>query len=152
MSETLLSILSALVSILMGGLASYGLEIVRNISKKANQHSTSYSEKMETLTRKLVDASSEVDRVLSEMSEMSLQRENAISEYESKLKDLKEKHKHLEGKVEILGKVPVPAIEYFVSELEKGEKRSAWRDYVLFGLGVVVSTVITIALKLIWGI
>jgi len=107
---------------------------------------------MAALNRSLVDGSREVDRVLKEMAEVAHKREIAISELEQELKALSEREKHLQEKVTNLEKVPLPTMQYFVSEMERGEKRSTWRDYILFGAGAIVSTVIAIVLKLAFGI
>jgi chromosome segregation ATPase len=107
---------------------------------------------MSSLTRSLVDASAELDRVLKEIAEISEQRESAVVTLESQLQELANREKQLQEKVSVLEKVPLPAIEHFVKAVQSGEKRSALRDYILFGLGVIVSTVIAIVLKLIFGI
>jgi hypothetical protein len=152
-NELTLSILGAVVAIGGGSIGVGIYKFIDNLDKEYEKMpSISYSEKMASLTHSLVEASSEVDRVLHEMSVVSLQRESSISELESQLKELSEREKHLQDKVKTLEKVPLPAIEYFVQEVEKGEKRSAWRDYVLFGLGVIVSTITTLLLKLVFGI
>jgi hypothetical protein len=113
---------------------------------------SSYRKRMTALNRSLAESAGEVDRALKEMSDVSQERERAIYELETKLKELVEREQHLQAKVDSLEKVPLPAIEHFISEIEKAERRSAWRDYKLFSLGVIVSTVITIALKVIWGV
>ena len=151
--EILSSILAAVISIIASffGIASYGL-IRYGRGKNIESAPISYSEKMAALNRSLVDGSREVDRVLKEMAEVAHKREIAISELEQELKALSEREKHLQEKVTNLEKVPLPAMQYFVSEMERGEKRSTWRDYILFGAGAIVSTVIAIVLKLAFGI
>ena len=86
------------------------------------------------------------------MSGVAHKREAAISELEVQLKQMMERERQLQDKINNLEKVPLPAVEYFVNEIEKGEKRNARRDILLFGLGVVVSTVVAIVLKLYFGI
>ena len=112
----------------------------------------SYKEKMTSLTRSLIEASAEVDRVLKEIAEIGNQRQGDIAKLELQLQNLTDHEKQLQEKVNALEKVPLPAIEHFVKAIESGEKRSALRDYILFGLGVIVSTVIAIVLKLLFGI
>ena len=46
-----------------------------------------------------------------------------------------------------LKQVPLPAAEYFALMISKGEKSSAFRDYMLFFAGVVVSVIVAIAPK-----
>lgn len=83
------------------------------------------------------------------MTEVSRQREAAIAELEQQLEALAEREKHLQQRTETLKKVPLPAVEYFASIVGRGEKRRAWRDYALFDLGVIVSTVVAIILGLV---
>lgn len=108
----------------------------------------SYEERMAKLTDSLIEASVEVDHILEEMMEVGHQRKAAITRLEQQLETLSKREKDIQQRVETLEKVPLPAVEYFAGMVERSEKRSAWRDYALFGLGVLVSTVITIILKL----
>lgn len=109
----------------------------------------SYGEQMAQLTRSLTKASNEVDRILKEMAETSQQRETALATMEKQLETLSEREKQLQQKIETLEKVPLPAVDYFAGIVEKSEKRSAWRDYALFGLGAIASTIIAIILRFI---
>lgn len=153
MSELLTSLVAGLVSILAGGFAGWFVELSRRFVTKTKQPmSVAYSEKIATLTHSLVDASSEVDRVLKEMSAVSGEKEAAILALEQKLRDLIEREKYLQEKIQTLQNVPLPAAQYFVNEVKKGERHIAWRDYFLFVLGVAVSTAVAITLKLVFGI
>jgi len=83
---------------------------------------------------------------------VSKEREKSLSELESKLQDLSGREQELQKRVETLKQVPVPAVQYLLEATGQAERRSATRDYVLFGLGVVVSTLVTIILKVVFGI
>lgn len=72
----------------------------------------------------------------------------SILSLEANLITLEGREKHLQQRIETLQCVPLPAAEHFAKLLESGEKKSAWRDYMLFGAGVLASTAIAIALKL----
>ncbi len=62
------------------------------------------------------------------------------------------KEKAMNEKIELLSKTPLPVAQHFAELMRSSEKTSAKRDYMLFGAGVAVSTVIAIALKLFgWG-
>ena len=63
------------------------------------------------------------------------------------LGDLTQQEGQLRKTIQELQQVPLPAAEYFASLVNKGEKSSALRDYVLFTAGVVVSAVVTVVLK-----
>jgi len=149
-----IELLGAIIT-LFGGVAAniFADAVLPRLRKRfvleAKKTPKSYKEQMTELTQNLVKASEEVDRILQEMAEASQQREVAVSRLEQQLGNLSEREKELQKKIDTLEKVPLPAVEYFVHIVEKGEKRSAWRDYSLFGLGVVVSTVIAIVLRLL---
>jgi predicted nuclease with TOPRIM domain len=144
---SLLTLIAGAISILAG--ASSYVKLLRLFGQKVVQKAPeSYKERMAKLIQSLTKASADVDYVLQEMAEVSHERESAIAKLEEELKSLAEREKHLQEKVETLEKVPLPAVEHFVSILEKGEKRSALRDYALFGAGVVVSAVMSIVFKL----
>ena len=114
---------------------------------RKGEYPITYRNKMSKLTKQLNKAADEMDRVLEEMHKVSNQRESTIKELENQLTILTGREKHLKEKIQTLKQVPIPAIEHFTRIIEKGEKRKAYRDYVLFGLGALLSTVITIALK-----
>ena len=61
---------------------------------------------------------------------------------------LENREKQLQESVQALENVPIPVAEHFARLTAVGEKRNAKRDYILFGAGVVVCTVIAIILKL----
>jgi ABC-type transporter Mla subunit MlaD len=111
------------------------------------QSITSYGDKLNQLTSSLVKASKEVDRVLTELSEVTTNRENTIKNLEANLGSLEKTEIDLKQRIEALEKLPIPVAEYFAKLVASGEKRSARRDYLLFGAGVAVSTVIAIILK-----
>jgi uncharacterized phage infection (PIP) family protein YhgE len=112
------------------------------ISYPAQQQS--YSERLSALTDSLTKASREVDTVLGELAQVARNREAAVQQLEAGLKSMEEREKQLQERIAFLKDVPIPVAEHFAKLTEPGEKRSAWRDYILFGSGVVVSTVIAI--------
>jgi hypothetical protein len=52
----------------------------------------------------------------------------------------------------VLQNVPLPVAQEFAKLVAPAEKKSARRDYLLFVSGVVVTTVITVILKKLFGI
>ena len=141
-------------SLLAGAIYEFVKQVLlpKLTGSKPEVSTVSYGEKMSRLTKSLVESSAEIDRILKEIADVRRDRESSIANLETQLKDLSEREKQLQDKISTLEKVPLPAVDYFVSAMEKGEKRSAWRDYILFGLGVIVSTVSAIILKLVFGI
>ncbi len=74
-------------------------------------------------------------------------RESAVAKLETQLGKLSQEEGQLRKTIEELQQVPLPAAEYFASLVNKDNKRGTLRDYVLFVAGVVVSAIVTIALK-----
>jgi chromosome segregation ATPase len=155
--DILANLLASVATLVAGaGLAASFKEVLefwgRRRGKKAKPEIPSFREKMERLSADLARASAEVDKTLQEMTAVSRAREGALSDLESKMGELSKREKELQTRVETLQNVPLPAINYFLEATEKRERRSALRDYILFGLGVIVSTVVTIVLKLAFNI
>lgn len=151
--EILVQIVSGLLS--LGSAALLGEffpRLLRRILKKEETPQESYSERLARLTESLTKASTEVDGVLKELAQIARDREQAVQKLEGELGELESKEKQLQQRIQELEKVPLPVAEHFAKLIAAGEKRSAWRDYFLFGAGVVVSTIIAIILKLLgWG-
>jgi chromosome segregation ATPase len=151
--DVLFSIVSGLTTI-AGAILTYffARTDLKRQREKARRSTSSYQEKMKKLSAELARSSKEVDKTLEEMEMVSRVREEALKSLEAKLSELAEREKGMQNRIDTLKDVPLPAAEYFLKMTEKNEKRSAARDYILFGAGVVVSTVIAIILKLIFGI
>jgi hypothetical protein len=134
------------------------LELLRSLPlNKARRPSEegktlTYQARMETLTTNLANASSEVDKILEEISRVSQEREERLKTLETKLDELSGHEKEMQSRVEALKNMPLPAVEYFLEVTQKEERRSATRDYTLFALGVVASMVVTVFLKLVFGL
>ena len=148
--ELLLSMIaSIIVSMFIGRLLLWWWGFLAGTYKR--ERPKSYQEKMEKLTKTLIKASKEVDRTLQEMLEASRQREAMLRAMEQKEQELSQREKQLQERIETLEQVPLPAAEHFAqmsSEIIASmEKRSARRDYAIFGLGVIVTTIISIILR-----
>jgi hypothetical protein len=63
--------------------------------------------------------------------------------------EMEQQKERLQQTIEELEGIPIPVAERFAELVDQGERKSAWRDYALFGLGVVVSTVVAIILGLL---
>jgi hypothetical protein len=109
-----------------------------------------YSDRLSELTAYLTKASREVDAILIEMVRVAQSRELAVNSLDKQLTEMKTKKKGLHARIVELEQVPIPVADHFAKLLETGEKRSARRDYMLFGSGVVVSTVVAIITKLLF--
>ena len=148
----LVSIVAGLISLLAGGVASsevFKKLVLRLLGRKAP--AKTYTERLSELTMSLTKASAEVDQVLAELSRVSRDRERAVHDLEAGLGQLEKREKELKDRIEVLQNVPLPVAEHFARLVEPSEKGSARRDYVLFGAGVVVTTIITVIIQLFKG-
>jgi hypothetical protein len=136
----------SLVLALIGGLLPLLEKFLRR--KLGREKEEGYSEKLRRLTDSLQKASIEVDDLLKELANVAKTRTAAVSDLETQLLHLTEREQVLKQRVEELQATPVPVAEHLAALISKGERRSALRDYSLFGLGVVVSTVMAIVLRL----
>lgn len=138
-------LLAAVSSLVAGGMIKVVDDFVRRVrGRSANQSQESYSEKLHRLTNNLRSSSEEVDSVLTELADVARKRQDAAAQLEQQLIDLEHREQALQQRVKALENVSLPVAEYFASLTSAGEKRSARRDYMLFGAGVLVSTVISI--------
>lgn len=145
-----IELIAALASLALGGIASSNPVheiLVKFLRRGRPESQETYAERLGRLTDALVKSSAEVDQVLSELRDVAKYRADALSSLEEDLAVLETKEKALQSRVEALQSIPLPVAEHFASLTETGERRSARRDYVLFGAGVVVSTVMAIGLK-----
>jgi len=99
------------------------------------------------LFQQLNDAAKNMDAVISQIQEYTTQRQSEVSRLEAQLSTLAREEGQLRETIKNLQGVPLPAAEYFATLVNKGEKSSAKRDYLLFTAGVVVSVIVAIVLK-----
>jgi hypothetical protein len=112
-----------------------------------------YTERMHKLTGKLHEASNDFEALLGEMEGVAKNRELAVTELEAKLTELSKREETLESRITTLNQTHPKVAQEFIAlleqEQEKGEKRSARRDYMLFAAGVVVTIILTLAFNAI---
>lgn len=146
--EILASILGAAASLLGAGLLSTDLiqRLVRALLKREVTQKP-YSERLAELTENLSKASREVDAVLVELARVAKDRAQAVQQLETDLAMMEGREKELKERIDALEKTPLAVAEHFAKLVAPGEARSAMRDYLLFGAGVLVSTAIGIAIQ-----
>jgi DNA repair ATPase RecN len=146
--ELFLPVIAAAISMTVGGITATDevQHVLRKLLRKSKSTQT-YSEQLAALTHNLTQSTQQVDLILSELAQVAKEREANIQALEVNLSNLEGREKHLQQRIEELQKVPLPAVEHFAKLLEPGERKSAWRDYMLFGAGVLLSTAIAIGLK-----
>jgi hypothetical protein len=149
--ELISLVISGLASLILGVGTNFSVDILKKFFNKsqAKKETESYSEKISKLTNSLKKASLEMDQVLKEIEIVAIDHTKSVEALEMQLTELGQREQQAKQRIEILEKVPIEVVQQFESIIQKGEKRSAWRDYLLFGLGVVVSTAIAIILNLI---
>lgn len=156
-------ILAVLLSALVGAVIPLMKELVRDLRKKGKAQeffASSFGKAVlkaldldkpkdtpETLFKDLSEASSKMDGIVARIQEYTKGREQSVTKLESQLGLLTQQEEELRKRIEGLKQVPLPAAEYFATLVNKGEKSSAFRDYILFTAGVVVSAVVAVLLK-----
>lgn len=124
---------------------------VRRIFRIRREQEKPYSKRLAQLTASLTKSSREVDSLLSKLAQVACSREGAVQKLETDLVTLETREKALKERIDALEGTPLPAAEHFAKLLESGEKRHTRRYYVLFGAGVLVTTVIAIIIQVIAG-
>lgn len=147
----LIEIIASLLSLLGAGAALNSApvqQLIRKILRAEERHAKeSYRGKLDQLLASLSKASEEVEAVLMELGQVAKERQEAVQKLENDLRALKTRENELQEVIQTLEKVPIPVAKYLADAASAGERRSARRDYILFGLGVVVSTIVTIILR-----
>jgi len=148
-SDVIIPLLGGVLTLIIGFLVNETfINIIKRIlNKNPEKMRQTYSKRLSKLMDNLIKASSEVDSILNELSSVTKERTKGIARLDNELKVLEENEKHLQQRISDLKNIPIPVAEHFASIVAQSEKRSAWRDYFLFGLGVVVTTVIAIIIK-----
>jgi DNA repair exonuclease SbcCD ATPase subunit len=147
--DILAQVLSAAIALLATLVA--GSDIFRPILRRIlgkEEPTKSYSERMRELMQSLTESSREVDEILSEVSKVAFERQANLKSLEEDLARLEEREKEIQSRIEVLEQVPVAAVEHFASLQRISETRSARRDYLLFGAGVLVSTILSILIQI----
>ena len=143
MGPELLAAGVALLSGLFGLITQFLVQRYRGTGPAGKPYSERLSEHMSAL----IEASRKVDALLQELYKVANTREVAVRKLEADLASLQHREQELRRTIDELQDVPVPVADRLAALLEPGEKRSAWRDYILFGAGVVVSTIVGIILE-----
>jgi hypothetical protein len=146
------TLFSLLVSLVVGGVLIYSdFQVWRATYFPASDRQDKYSDRLRELTANLTRASREVDAILFEMTQVARSRELAVSALDNQLTEMEMKERELQSRIVELEQVPLPVADHFAKLLETEEKKSARRDYLLFGSGVVVSMVVEIIIRFLLG-
>jgi vacuolar-type H+-ATPase subunit D/Vma8 len=104
------------------------------------------------LLSELSKTSAQMDTIIAEIGKLTEERQSKMLKLENDVTLLSQREQEIKARIEGLEKVPLPAAEYFAKLVEKTEKKSQIRDYVLFLSGVIVTAVVAVVLKKLgWG-
>ena len=144
-------ILGILVPVIGAGIVFLVTRARRNNSRGSKQDMASYPERVKQLSADLARASSEVEHVLEEVAIVSRSRTEAFANLELHVKELARYEQDLQSRVETLKNISIPPAEYYLEAHER-PKTNPQREYLLFGLGAIVSAAITLLLKFLLNI
>lgn len=145
MGADILNVLSGIVAIAVAGLiTAFATYIAARLRQQSisGVKTKSYNERISELTASLTQASTEVDRILNEMVDIVKERQSALSA-------LEQQETELQNKIDSLKNVPVEAAEFFTQYLARQEQKSSKRDYWIFALGVITTTIISVIIAVI---
>ena len=148
--EMLTGVFAAIISLFGGIIASSNIfQKVLFDHLKIKTPVKTYTERLLELTANLTTASGQVDSILRELSSVAQEKEGLVTKLERSLQGLENREQELRKSIEILQGIPLPVAEQFSRLVAPSEKRSAKRDYILFGAGVVSTTIISLIIQLI---
>lgn len=144
------------VPMILAALVYLFYDVRRNnyIGRRRNQavnypNEETFSETISRLLGTLTASSKEMNSVFLEIEKAIAERTEAVARLEESLAELAHREQEAKERVATLEKTPVEVAQYFEEIIKKGDKRSARRDYFLFGLGVILSVVVGIVLWLL---
>lgn len=148
--DVLLATLSGLVSMAFGTLIFASLRR-RPYNVRTRTPAQTYTQRLARLTDSLRRSSADVDALIEELSSAAQQREAAALKLEADLATLSAREQDLKKRVSHLQDLPLQVAEHFAALTKASERKNARRDYMLFGLGVLVSTLLSIIFFVIQG-
>ncbi|GAB3423505.1 hypothetical protein [Flindersiella endophytica] len=113
--------------------------------KGNDKHALTYDERLEELASKLRHSAGEAQSLLVEMERDFSERVRVLADVEAKVAELEDEERDLAERLEILRTVRPDVGEALASivdqSLDRREKASSRRDYVIFLIGVVITAV-----------
>ena len=138
------ALLNAVAAGVIAGVLHFLTAFFRSSSRKQQP---TYSERVGKLAESLTRSSKQVDEILREIGAVTTERQKAAVHLDQELARLSASEAEIKQRIDVLKNVPIPVAEHFAKLMDSGEKRSARRDYMLFGAGVLTSIVSAIGLK-----
>ena len=144
----LISVIVAALSSLLAFLLIKTKIVQKLIQPKDKKPEKSYSERLAAQIESLRQASQKVDSVLTEFEQVARKRSEAVQKIEATLQVLESKEKDIRDRIYTLENTPLPVADYFATLLNKMEQRNKKRDYMLFGAGVITTTVFAMIIQI----
>ena len=119
--------------------------------KHAVRREVTPGERIPQLISKLSSSSQEIDAIIKDVVQDIKRRQTVLEELKARHHTLFQKEEELSKRVQVLNDLPLEAAKYFqqINEqtLQQMEKKRARRDILMFVLGIVVTNVIAILLR-----
>jgi len=151
-TQIFITAISALVGILVAVLIT-NLNFIRERKSPAIASTVTPTNRLQKLVDDLSKSSSEADKIIREITDDLKKREVALSELQSRNTELVTQEAELRRRIDLLKEMPIEVAEYFQKINEQNlktiDKRSSRRDFQFFVLGIVVSTIIAIILRIV---
>mgnify|MGYP001101039006 CR=1 FL=1 len=150
----MIEIIAGIISAVAGVIAVLIMERTYYYSlrkKRAARREVSSGERIHQSISKLSGASQEIDAIIQDIVKDIRRRQTMMEELKARHQTLSQEESELSKRVELLKDLPLGVAKYFqqISEqtLQKAEKKRARRDSLMFVLGILVTTVIAILLR-----
>ena len=141
-----IAVISGVVGVITQLIYYYSLR-----KKRAARREIPPGERIQRSISKLSSASQEIDAIIQDIVQDIKRRQLALEELKARHQTLSQEEAELSKRVQTLKGVPLEVAKYFqqISEqnLQQAEKRRARRDILMFILGIIVTTAITVLLK-----
>jgi myosin heavy subunit len=132
------------------------LQLIRHYllrKKRAERKEVPPGERFQESISKLSSVSQEINMIIQDIVRDINKRQSALEQLKQRHQTLSQEEQELSKKVKMLKDVPIEVANYFqqISQetLQQVEKKRARRDVVMFVLGILVTTVVAILLKVV---
>jgi predicted transcriptional regulator len=150
MSENISGVLLQLLVTVLIGLVFFIIEnrVISRRSRESGSKPTSTGD-LARLAKGLNKTSTELDKILAQIVEVSQDRAEAATKLQAEMKKLEEAEEEYLVRIEILKNEPLRVMSDLLNELQPNQIRTPRRDFMLFLAGVVVSAIVSVVLNLL---
>ena len=153
-SDVMVNVLAGMLAAISLGLLPVVWRAIARPRSERNVSRSSYQQKTKGLVEDLLQAGRQTDQLLEEITEVTGEREKALLSLEQEVMNLATREEALRNRVEALQDEETSTVvaQYLAEQMHRAERRSAFRDYLLFVSGVIVTTVVSIVLRVSLGV